>query len=155
MSEPENEKNVPVVPAEPVDAQAAQAASPPSPPPEGPAAAEKTRWRDHAFRLRSVAAVAVAGVIIGAAGGAVTTALVSDDRHGDHERPRFGQVWQPGMPVVPPGGRLGFPGGPGDRSEDGELPEMPVPPGASDGTEDGTDDSTDNGADDESSASQS
>ncbi len=80
-----------------------------------PAPAAKARWRDRVFRMRSVAAVAVAGLIIGAAGGAVTTALVSGDHRGhDHHQP--GRMMQPGMmPGVPPDGRMRFPG---DGSDD-------------------------------------
>jgi len=152
-------------PDEPTADQAATdqpPAAPPTAPQADPAFAApaapvapvaRTRWRDRVFRFRSVAAVAVAGVIIGAAGGAVTTAVVSGDRHGDHDLERMGQVWQPGMmPAVPPGQRQRFPGG---DSQDWDLPPMPVPPGNGDGTEDGTDDGSDNGTDDQSSPSQS
>lgn len=108
--------------------------------PAEPVEAPKPRWRDRAFRMRAVAAVAVAGVILGAAGGSVTTALVAGDDHGDRDdRHRFGQGWQPGMPPVPPDGRMRLPG---QGSEDGELPElpeMPVVPDSGDGTGDGTD----------------
>lgn len=135
---------------DPVEADSSAADQPAAVAPEPPAAAPeaKPRWRDRVFRMRAVAAVAVAGVIIGATGGAVTTALVSDrgDR-GDHHR--IGQQFGPGMPMmIPPGGRQRFPG---DESEDGGLPEMPVSPGS----EDGTEGDTDGGADEESSLSQS
>jgi len=167
MSEHDNDAKEPVEPADsaadqPAADQAATdqpPAAPPTAPPAAPAFAAPTapvattRWRDRVFRFRSVAAVAVAGVIIGAAGGAVTTAVVSGDRHGDHDRERMGQVWQPGMmPAVPPGQRQRFPGG---DSQDWNLPPMPVPPGNGDGTEDGTDDGSDNGTDDQSSPSPS
>jgi hypothetical protein len=127
-------------PAEPGPVEPAPA----EPAPAEPVAAPKERWRDRTFRMRSIAAVAVAGVILGAAGGAATTALVSGDGHGDRdERFRIGQQMPPGMPMIPPGGRQRFPGMPGDGTEDGELPELPVPPGSEDGSEDGTDDGTD------------
>lgn len=89
------------------------AAPPPAPPVE-----PKTRWRDRVFQMRAVVAVAVAGVILGAAGGAATTALVSD-RDGDgHERPAIGQNFGPGgVPAVPPDGRQGFPGMPGQQGD--------------------------------------
>ena len=122
-------------PVEPVD---------PSVPPQPPAAAPapfdapqpvgetKPRWRDRVFRMRAVAAVAVAGVILGAAGGAATAALVSGDDHGDHpERFRIGPALHPGLPAVPPNGREEFPG---DEPDDGGLPGMPSPPGSGDGT---------------------
>jgi hypothetical protein len=102
-----------------------------------PVVPSKPRWRDRAFRFRAVAAVAVAAVIIGAAGGAVTTALVT---HGpDHdEHHRIGQFGRPEMPAVPPGGRQGIPGGvPGGGwgdDTDGDLPDPPT----SDGTDDGS-----------------
>jgi hypothetical protein len=141
MSDNEKDSNEPVEPPEPVDSS-----EPPQPPaaapapvdaPPPPVAVTKPRWRDRVFRMRAVAAVAVAGVIIGAAGGAVTTALVSGDDHGDrNERFRIGPAWGPGMPAVPPGGRERFPG---DEGEDGGLPEMPFPPGSESGTDDGTD----------------
>ncbi len=152
----ENDNTDPVEP-EPAAADQPAAdvpeATPPAEPapfdaPPPPAAETKPRWRDRVFRMRAVAAVAVAGVILGATGGAVTTALVSDsgDR-GDHHR--IGQQFGPGMPMmIPPGGRQRFPG---DESEDGGLPEMPIPPGS----EDGTEGDTDGGADEESSLSQS
>lgn len=145
MSENEKDSNEPVEPVEPVEPH--DQASPPQPsaaapapfdaPPPAAAAETKPRWRDRVFRMRAVAAVAVAGVILGAAGGAVTTALVTGDARGDHpERFRIGPAWQPGMPAVPPNGRQEFPG---DEPEDGGLPEMPVPPGSTDGTDGGTD----------------
>jgi hypothetical protein len=69
--------------------------------------------------MRAVAAVAVAGVILGAAGGAVTTALVSDHDGDRHERPAIGQNFGPGqMPGLPPDGRQGFPGMPGQQGDD-------------------------------------
>lgn len=110
--------------AQPVEpAPAAFAAAPPPPPVE-----PRTRWRDRVFRARSVAAVAVAGVILGAAGGAVTTALVSDHDGDRHERPGFGQM-------VPPGGTPGM-----MRDREG----FPVPPG-SDGDPDSDSDSSTQG----------
>ena len=53
------------------------------------------------------------------------------------------QFGQPGVPVLPPDGRMRFPG---DES-DGRFPDdQPLPPGMDDGTEDGTDDGTDGGS---------
>ncbi len=61
--------------------------------------------------MRAVAAVAMAGVILGAAGGSLTTVLVSGDDHGHHDEGfRMGQFGPPGMPAVPPDGRMRFPG---------------------------------------------
>ncbi|PWN02132.1 hypothetical protein DJ010_13445 [Nocardioides silvaticus] len=89
--------------------------------------APQPRWRDRVFRMRAVAAVAVAGVILGAAGGAATTALVSDshpDRSGEQ---RFGPMFHPGMPGLPPGGQMRFPGdeSDGQSSDDEPLPADP------------------------------
>ncbi len=125
-------------PVEPVPVAADQPAAV-TPEPPAPAAEAQPRWRDRVFRMRAVAAVAVAGVILGAAGGAVTVSLVSD--HGDRgDHHRIGQQFGPGVPMmVPPGGRQRFPG---DESEDGGLPEMPIPPGSEDGTEGETDGGT-------------
>lgn len=125
--------------AQPADQPAARpAADPPAAATfDAPAPVARDRWRDRTFRMRSIAAVAVAGLIIGAAGGAVTTALVSDDDRGRGEH-RIGQQMQPGMPMAPGGGRqrFGMPGEGGQDSELPELPEMPVPPGSeSDGTD--------------------
>ncbi|MDZ5621967.1 hypothetical protein SFC88_14060 [Nocardioides sp. HM23] len=100
-------------------ADAPEAAPPPTTPfddPAAPAAAEKPRWRDRTFRMRAVAAVAVAGLILGAAGGAVTTALVSDDHGGRGDHLRIGHQLGPGVPMVPPGGQQRDPG---EGSEDG------------------------------------
>ncbi len=69
----ENDQNAPVTPQ-------TAAAAPPPPTPDAP----RTRLRDRAFRLRAVLAVAAAGIIVGAAGGTVTTLLV----HGDDDGPR-------------------------------------------------------------------
>ena len=137
MTENEKDSNEPVERHDqPSPPQPSAAAPAPFDAPPPPAAETKPRWRDRVVRMRAVAAVAVAGVILGAAGGAVTTALVTGDDRGDHpERFRIGPAWQPGMPAVPPNGRE-FPG---DEPEDGGLPEMPVPPGSTDGTDGGTD----------------
>lgn len=101
MSEHDN-TNDPVGPAEP---PAEQAAEQPVPLEEPPAPAAKSRWRERTFRWRSVVAVAVAGVILGATGGAVTTALVADGGHGGHgghgDRHRMGEEGPPGMPDGP------------------------------------------------------
>jgi hypothetical protein len=141
-------------PPQPVDVAPAAAAVPAPPPPAEPT----TRWRDRVFRMRSVAAVAVAGVILGAAGGAVTTALVTDDDRGDGPgRPGFGQMLMPGqMPAVPPDGRQGFPGMPGQQDGDSDDDQdFPVPPGSdSDGSDSGSD-SSDSGTGQSSSYSQS
>lgn len=114
MSEHENTHE----PVDPVSGPQPTEAPDPSPAAPGP------RWRDRAFRLRVVAAVAVAGVILGAAGGAVTTALVSDGRgdhgdHGDRHGPPFDRVGPPGQqPGMMPPGRV-FPGQPpADQDDD-------------------------------------
>lgn len=120
-----------VDPVEPVEVAPAAVAAAPPPPPTAP----RTAWRDRVFRMRSVAAVAVAGVIVGAAGGAVTTALVSD-HDGDHPlRPGIGQQFGPGqMPMVPPGSRQVFPGMPQGDPDGDDDQGFPLPPGSDSGS---------------------
>ena len=100
MSDNENpapEQPAPVPPVEP----------PPAPEPAAGPVPTKVRWRERAFTLRSVVAVGLAGVILGAGAG-VGTALVADDDHGD--RPDGpGRHWPADGP-----GRGGVPGRPGD-----------------------------------------
>ena len=128
MSEHDNTDPVEADPVEPVPVEPDPAVA------HQPAAEAQPRWRDRLFRMRAVAAVAVAGVILGAAGGSITTALVSSDDHGHHdEHFRMGQFGPPGVPAVPPGGRSG------SRATEGGLPDPPVPPGTDDGTDGGTD----------------
>lgn len=140
MSEHDDNPNGPDDPVETSDAAVDQPADQPAadPPPaatfDAPAPVARDRWRDRTFRMRSIAAVAVAGLIAGAAGGAVTTALVSDDDRGRGEH-RLGHQMQPGLPMIPGGGRQRF-GLPGEGGQDRERPELPVPPGSgSDGTD--------------------
>lgn len=83
---------------------AAQPSTPPPPPPasEPAAAVPKQRWRDRAFTLRSLLAVGVAGVVLGAGAGAGTALVAGHDDGPDRAgRPE----WRQG----PADGR--FPGG--------------------------------------------
>lgn len=136
MSEHDDNQD-PIPAADPLDPAAVQPVEPPepvavapaaigAPVPPAPPAEPKTRWRDRVFQMRAVAAVAVAGVILGAAGGAVTTALVSDHKGEGHERPAIGQNFGPGgVPAVPPDGRQGFPGMPGQQGDSDDDQAVP------------------------------
>jgi hypothetical protein len=68
----------------------------------------KPRFRDRVYGVRAVAAVAVAGLVIGGGAGLGVGALTGDD-HGDRDRGPFRQqMTQPGMPPgvqgqLPPG----------------------------------------------------
>lgn len=75
-----------------------------NPGPESP----RRSWKDRAYGLRSVAAVAVAGLIIGGGAGAAIHAATGDD--GRDGRPTFGPGG--GMPQPPDGMRRDGPAGP-------------------------------------------
>ena len=80
-------------------------------------------WRERVYGIRSVAAVAVAGLIMGGGAGVVIHAAVGDDEGGRDGRGRMGQG---------PGG-VGGPGGqmPGQGQGQGQAPgRLPPPPGA-------------------------
>lgn len=117
---------VPEVPGTP-DVQAA-AELPPAPPvppvpPTPPAAAPvlKTRWRDRAFTLRSMVAVGLAGLVLGAGAGVGTALVASHDDGPDFRHQRMG----PGGP----GG--GFPRWDGRDGADGPPPGGgQMPPGS-------------------------
>ena len=81
-------------------------------------------WRERAYGIKSVAAVAIAGLIIGGGAGAAIHAATADDG-GRDGRPGFG----------PNGGRGGGPGfgGPG-----GQMPGQGQPPQPPSGDDDGT-----------------
>jgi hypothetical protein len=116
---------------------------PPPPPPPPPAteqvptapALQRVRLRDQAFGIRSLVAVALAGVIVGGLGGFAIHASTDDgtDRMG-----RFGPGFGPGF--GPRGGFQdgpGFQGGPGNGFPDhGRFPydqgggPQQAPPGA-------------------------
>jgi hypothetical protein len=103
---------------------AAQPTTPPPPPlASEPAAVPKQRWRDRAFTLRSLLAVGVAGVVLGAGAGAGTALVAGHDDGPDRAgRPE----WRQG----PADGR--FPGGGmGDGSGQRFAPPggSQVPPG--------------------------
>lgn len=100
----------------PVDPAQAAPATPPTPP-DDTGTPPAPRLRDRVFRLRSVVAVAAAGVIVGGVAGAGLTAVA--DGHGDRRpelgRNGFGPGQAPGMSGGMPGmpGGQGFPGMPG------------------------------------------
>ena len=79
--------------------------------------APRQGWKDRAYGVRSVAAVAVAGLIIGGGAGAAIHAATDDG--GRDGRPGFGR---------------GGPGGPGGFGPGGQMPQggpggqMPQPP---------------------------
>jgi len=100
-------------------------AAQPDPPdePTQPAApaGERTRLRDLVFGLKSLVAVAVAGVILGGlAGFGIHAATDGEDRDGRMGRFGPGGVGFPGGP----GGGVGGPGrmGPGQLGPGGQLP---------------------------------
>jgi hypothetical protein len=81
----------------------------------------KPRFRDRVYGVRAVAAVAVAGLVLGGGAGLGVGALTGDD-HGDRERGPFQQqMMQPGMP---PGGQGQLP--------PGVQPQQIQPDGSSD-----------------------
>jgi hypothetical protein len=82
-------------------------------------------WRERAYGIKGVAAVAVAGLVIGGGAGAAIHAATADDG-GRDGRPGFGRN----------GGGFGGPGGqmpgPGQMPGSGQMPgqgQMPGPPG--------------------------
>lgn len=83
-------------------------------------AADKAKpgWRERTLGLRGVAAVALASLILGGAGGAALGAL-SNGADGDRGRDGFG----PGQFQPPPGG-----GGPGGMVPPGTTPPDDVQP---------------------------
>ena len=94
-------------PAEPV------AATPPPPPPAGPPGApvvQRTRLRDLVLGLRSLVAVAVAGVIVGGLAGFAIHAATDDD-HRDGRMGGFGPGFGPRGGFGDGPGHHGFPGG--------------------------------------------
>jgi hypothetical protein len=96
--------------------------TPTEPQPVTPA---RTSWRERVFGIRAVAAVAVAGLIVGGGAGAAIHAATADDG-GRDGRPGFMRNGGPGgqMPGQMPGQ------GPGQGQ--GQLPQppggMPAPP---------------------------
>ena len=101
----------------------------PTEPPAAPvaAAAPRTRLRDLVFGLRSLVAVALAGVILGGLAGFALNAATGGDDHRDGQMGRFGGPggfrggpdggFQGGPGQMGPGGP-GFPnGGPGSQQQ--------------------------------------
>jgi hypothetical protein len=134
-------------PTEPI--AATPPSMPPSPPPPtvaaptaAPTAApaapalQRVRLRDQAFGIRSLVAVAVAGVIVGGLAGFGIHAATDDD-HRDSRMGRFGPGFGPGGgfregrgPGGFPGG--GFPGGPGQGQGGPGTQQFPPPGGGTD-----------------------
>jgi hypothetical protein len=80
-------------------------------------------WRERAYGIRGVAAVAVAGLIIGGGAGAAIHAATADEGGWDG-RPGFGRHGGPGGFGGP--GDFGRPGGPGrSGGPGGQLPGQP------------------------------
>ena len=83
-------------------------------PEEQPAAERpRQRWRDRAWSLRALIAVALASVILGGLAGAALANI--GDHQDQHRSPGFGRRFGPGMP---PPGRHGFGQGPRWRFHD-------------------------------------
>ena len=99
-------------------------------------------WRERAYGIKSVAAVAVAGLIIGGGAGAAIHAATADDG-GRDGRPGFGPNGGRGGG---PGGGPGFGGpggqmpgqGPGQGQMPGQMPGQGHPPQPPSGDVDGT-----------------
>lgn len=112
-----NEASGPDQTPSPTPAQPTDPPPPTTPVESPPPAAVRTRLRDRAFRLRSVAAVGIAALLIGGTAGAGVTALVVD--HDDRERPGFDGSFpdreRGDLPGFPPGG--GQPGMPPNRDQ--------------------------------------
>src|SRR5688500_18949100 len=83
-------------------------------------------WRERAYGVRTVPAVAVAGLIVGGGAGAAIHAATADDG-GRDGRPGFGRGGGPGGGF---GGGFGGPGGqmPGQGGGPGQG-QLPQPPG--------------------------
>lgn len=122
----ENQNPVPGSPADPAEPAAetapldppAATAAPAAPLPAAGPVPTKVRWRERAFNLRAVLAVALAGLIVGAGAGVGTTLLATgghDDGPGRHWMDR-----RPG-----PGG--GFPGPGGGPGFQQQAPQQDAP----------------------------
>ncbi len=99
-------------------AQPEPTTEPPEPP--EPAAKPKTRLRDRVLGIRGIAAVGLAGLVLGGLGGAAIGAAVDDD--GGHHGPgRFGSQF-PGED-----GRHGPDGGFRPPGEPGQAPPSTAP----------------------------
>jgi hypothetical protein len=101
----------------------------PQPQADPPAPPARSGWRERVYGVRAVAAVAVAGLIVGGGAGAAIHAATADDG-GRDGRPGFGRN---GGGFGGPGGQL--PGrGQGQGPGQGQMPQPPggmpaVPPG--------------------------
>src|SRR4051812_41286671 len=118
MRAPQPTPAQPEPPAEPAEPAAA---TPPPPPPAGPppaAPVQRTRLRDLVFGIRSLIAVAVAGVIVGGLAGFAIHAATDDD-HRDGRMGRFGPGFGPGGAFRDGRAPGGFPGGPGQGQNGG------------------------------------
>jgi hypothetical protein len=83
----------------------------------------KQRFRDRVYGVRSIAAVGIAGLVLGGAGGLGVGALAGDD-HGDRDRDGRMQFSPQMMPGLPPGAQGQLP--------PGVQPRQTQPDGSSD-----------------------
>ena len=98
------------------------------------APSSRTSWKDRVYGVRSVAAVAVAGLIIGGGAGAAIHTATADDGGRDGRPGRMGNGGPGQMPGGPGGGQM--PGGPGGGQRQQQPPPngLPVPPDGGDDT---------------------
>jgi len=86
---------------------AAQPVVPPTVPAEAgaPAAPARRRWRDRVFGIRGVAAVALAGLVLGGSAGVGIGFLLDDEGHGRDGRFRGPGLYSPDrdFQMLPPG----------------------------------------------------
>jgi len=106
-------------------------AAEPTEPPETPPTQTKTRLRDRVLGIRGIAAVGLAGLVLGGLGGAAIGVAVDDD--GDHGRPvRFGSQMPGGDGRHGPDGGFLPPGGPGQAPPSTAPDEEIQPDGSTD-----------------------
>ena len=102
LEQPAPDQPAPGAPDEPVAPAAGANLAEPVPTETAPAQ-PKPRFRDRVYGVRAIAAVGVAGLVIGGGAGLGVGALTGDD-HGDRDRIRFQPQMMPGMQgQLPPG----------------------------------------------------
>jgi len=122
MSENENRPQGEPDPVAPAAVDPALAVNDPAPAvPAAAPAAPRTRFRDRMFGFRAVAAVTLAGVVVGGAGGVGLGFLMDDDR-GNRDFMRG-----PMIQMVPPGmdGQFQPPGTDGNQYPPGMQGQLP------------------------------
>ncbi|HWI44003.1 MAG TPA: hypothetical protein VNS81_10305 [Nocardioides sp.] len=103
---------------QPADGEGAVPPSPPTPPLPPAAAmppAPQQRWRERLYGVRSVAAVALASLVVGAGLGTGITLLAQGDDQPGH-LDRFERMHGPGDGRLDDGGPAGGFGGPGNAT---------------------------------------